>query len=75
LKQGLVSVAVGLAAGLLGSWWLTALIETELFEITPRDPATLSGAAALFLVVGVVACWWPTREASRVDPVATLRSE
>ena len=68
-------VVVGLAGGLLGSWWLTPLIQSALFEVTPRDPATLTIAAVLFLVVGVISCWWPTRGASRIDPVATLRSD
>ena len=75
VKQGLVPVVVGLAGGLLGSWWLTPLIQSALFEVTPRDPATLTIAAVLFLVVGVISCWWPTRGASRIDPVATLRSD
>jgi putative ABC transport system permease protein len=75
VKQGLVPVVVGLAGGLIASWWLTSLIESALFEVSPRDPSTLTIAALLFLIVGVLSCWWPTRGASRIDPVVTLRSE
>ena len=75
VKQGVVPVAIGLAVGLVGAWWLTALIRSELFEVTPRDPTTLTAAAALFLCVGVASCWWPARSASRIDPAATLRRE
>jgi ABC-type lipoprotein release transport system permease subunit len=46
-----------------------------LFDVNALDPIAYAGAAAVFSVVAVVACWKPTLRAIRVDPVETLREE
>jgi putative ABC transport system permease protein len=74
-RQGLGPVLVGLAAGLTAAWWLTALLESRLFEVTPRDPASLIATATGFLIVAIVACWAPARRAGQSDPVVVLKSE
>jgi ABC-type lipoprotein release transport system permease subunit len=35
----------------------------------------LAGAGVLFTIVGLLACWVPTRRAADVDPLEVLRSE
>ena len=74
-RQGLRPVVVGLAGGLAAAWWLTTLLESRLFEVKPRDPASLVATAIGFLAVAVVACWVPARRAGKADPVLILKSE
>ena len=46
-----------------------------LFELTPRDPATIAGAAAAMIAVSLAAAYVPAVRASRVDPIVALRAE
>jgi predicted permease len=75
LRQGLTLVAVGAAIGAAGALGATRMIASELYGVTPNDPWTFSGAIALMLLVGCLACWIPARRAMRVDPIVALRYE
>jgi ABC-type lipoprotein release transport system permease subunit len=46
-----------------------------LFDLSPTDPATLGGVAALLSLVALFASYLPARQATLVDPLVTLRSE
>jgi putative ABC transport system permease protein len=50
-----------------------SLLEAQLYQVNPRDPATLSVVASLIALVAVTAILWPTWRATRVDPVSVLR--
>jgi predicted permease len=67
--------AAGIAAGLLGSFYLSRFLEALLFDLAPRDGLTYALAVATFLLVTTVACYFPSRRAMRVDPVLALRAE
>jgi putative ABC transport system permease protein len=73
--QGLRLPAMGLAAGLIGAFALTRVIEHLLFQVSPTDPLTFVGVAVLLMSVAIVACWIPARKATRIDPVSALRCE
>jgi len=73
--QGLRLPAIGVAAGLIGAFAVTRLIEHLLFQVSATDPWTFAGVAALLMVVALVACWIPAYRATRIDPVAALRCE
>jgi len=75
LQQGAGVIVTGVAAGLVGAWWLARTVQSFLFGIEPRDPAVFGAAAAVLLFVAFVACWFPARRAARVDPVVALRAE
>ena len=60
--------------GLVGSVALTLFLESLLYGVSPRDPVTLVAVAALFLLVAVAASLLPTLRATRVDPLAMIRS-
>jgi predicted permease len=66
-------VAGGVAAGMLVSWWAARFVETLLFGLAPRDPATVGGAVAVLVLVGALAGWLPAARAARVDPARVLR--
>jgi ABC-type antimicrobial peptide transport system permease subunit len=75
LREGMtvavIGVSVGLAAAFAGSRVLTAV----LFGITPTDPITYASLALLVTAVIAIACSVPALRASRVDPLAAIRSE
>ena len=66
-----VGAAVGLAAALASSRFLTAL----LFQVSPTDPITLAAVCMLLVGVGCGAAYVPARRAMAVDPMVALRYE
>jgi len=75
LAQGLRLTGVGLVAGLAGAFLLMRLLRAHLFNVTPSDPATLTGVAAMIAFVALVACYIPASRATRVDPIVVLRDD
>jgi predicted permease len=75
LRQGLTLVAWGAATGAGGALAATRAIASELYGVTPSDPATFAAALGLMLLVGCLACCIPARRAMRVDPLVALRYE
>ncbi|HLW77265.1 MAG TPA: FtsX-like permease family protein, partial [Bryobacteraceae bacterium] len=75
IRQGLAIASLGLVFGLALALASTRLLRTLLFEIKPVDPATLSLAAALVVLVTLAASYFPARRASRVEPMTALRHE
>ena len=67
-------VAIGVALGLAASVALSPVVRTLLYELEPRDPATIALAASVVLpIVGLLAGWLPARRAARIDPAQVLR--
>jgi len=75
LGQGMILAATGVGIGLLGSIALTRFIASLLFGVSPLDWGTLLGVSLLLAAVAVLACYLPTRHASKVDPLTALRSD
>ncbi len=75
LADGALILVLGLAAGLAGAAALRRLIESQLYGVSPLDPAVLATVAALLAAVALAACLVPARRATRVDPVTALRQE
>jgi predicted permease len=65
--------ALGLALGMAAAAALTGTLENLLFGVTPGDPVTFIGIAALLIVVAALAGYFPARRASRIDPMVALR--
>ena len=53
----------------------TRLMAALLFGVTPTDPATFASIAGLLIATALAGSYVPARRATRVDPMATLRSE
>ncbi len=75
LGSGLRLTALGIAAGLVLSYWLTQKIASDLFGVGTSDPIALAGACGLLLAVAAFATLLPARRATRIDPIAALRAE
>ncbi|HEY9506595.1 MAG TPA: ABC transporter permease [Gemmatimonadales bacterium] len=73
--EGLVTVAGGIAAGLVAGAALSRLLVTLLYQVKPWDPATFVAIAAVIAGAALAACVLPARRALRVDPAVALRSE
>jgi putative ABC transport system permease protein len=74
-RQAIKLTAVGIGVGLGGALLGTRMLRNLLYETKPYDPATMAAAAALFAIIALAAVYWPARQASRLDPVVTLRHE
>lgn len=75
VRTGMVPAAAGLAVGVLAAIGVSRLLARLVWGIRPVDPTTFAVAAVLLLLGALGACWIPARRATRVDPVAALRTE
>ncbi len=75
IRQGMLLVAAGLAAGLLAAFSLTRFVASLLYGLTATDPVTLAAVSLLLITVSLLAASIPAWRASRVDPMVALRHE
>jgi ABC-type antimicrobial peptide transport system permease subunit len=75
IRQGMVPVVVGLAAGVAVALFLGHAIRGLLFGVLPADPLTIAAVTVMLLVVAALACVVPARRATGRDAVASLRFE
>jgi putative ABC transport system permease protein len=71
--RGAWLVGAGLAIGLVGATLSARVLRSFLANVSPFDPVTIAGVSLLVVGVGLLACFWPARRASRVNPIALLR--
>lgn len=74
-RQGFLMAALGVGTGCAVAAGVTRYMSSWIYGVTPLDPVTFTACAAAMLVVAAVAIFFPTRRASRVDPVIALRAE
>ncbi len=75
LGRGLLLVGIGLAVGLLGAFGAGRALTSLLYNVGSLDPVALLTAILALAVVAILACWFPARRATRVDPIVALRYE
>jgi predicted permease len=75
LGSALLTMAMGLAIGLIGAWGLTGLVRGFLFDVQPHDPRVYAGVLLVLAITGLAAAFGPARRASSVDPLIALRME
>jgi putative ABC transport system permease protein len=68
-------LAGGLVVGVCISLAATRVLQHMLFELGPRDAATMIAAAGVLSAVALVAGYLPARRATKVDPMVALRYE
>jgi predicted permease len=75
LREALLLVSAGAAAGLLIAWPATRLLASLLYGLSRYDAATIAGAVGSLILVSLLAAWLPARSALRVDALTALRYE
>ncbi len=75
LGRGLFLVGIGLALGLLGALGAGRALTSLLYNVGSLDPLALLIAILALAGVALIACWFPARRATRVDPIVALRYE
>jgi ABC-type antimicrobial peptide transport system permease subunit len=75
LGQGLRVTLAGIVVGLGAAFGLTRLLQAQLFNVKPSDPATMASVALFIAAVALGACYIPASRATRVDPMVVLRNE
>jgi len=73
LARVTILLGIGVLAGAGASVWASRFVETLLYGLEPRDPATLISSVALLSAVGTLAGWLPAYRASGIDPAEVLR--
>ena len=73
--QGMRPVVVGILLGLGAMLWLSQLMTSLLFNVTPRDPVTYTTVVTSLILVAALACYIPARRVLGVDPATALRIE
>lgn len=73
VRQGLLLVALGTAAGLMIAYFLSQYLDAQLYQVKSTDPATLALTTVILLAVATLACYLPARRAARVSPTSALK--
>ena len=73
--SGMKPIVVGAVLGLVLSYAFTRFLRSLLFQIEPTDALTFAAVTLVLVVVGVLACYVPSRRVTAVDPIEVLRQE
>jgi putative ABC transport system permease protein len=72
---GLGMAAFGMTLGLAGALFVTRVLRTFLFGITPTDRTTFCLVCGIVAAAAFLASYLPARRAASVDPMTVLRQE
>ena len=74
-RQAVVLIAIGTTTGLAGATASSRVLESLLYGVATDDLLTFAVATLVLVAVALIASWLPARQATRIDPLITLRSE
>jgi predicted permease len=75
VRQGMAPVLLGLVIGMVAALALGRLLTTQLYQVSPHNPALLAITALTLGAVALLACFLPARRATFVNPIEALRAE
>jgi ABC-type antimicrobial peptide transport system permease subunit len=75
MREAGALVIAGLAIGLPAAWWLGRYVQSQLYNVQPGDPLTLTTAGLGLALIASLAALIPARRAAKIDPVTALRQE
>lgn len=75
MRSGMALVAVGLFSGLVASVFLSRILRSLLFHVTPLDALTFVAAPLILTSVATLAAYLAAHRVSHIKPVDALRAE
>jgi putative ABC transport system permease protein len=75
LKEGALLATLGTLIGLGGGYLVGRAMQSTLYGVGAFDVSAFVGVSALLLAAALLACWFPARRASRIEPLEALRYE
>jgi predicted permease len=75
MREVLVLVGSGILLGVISASYLSTIVRSQLYGLTPTDPLTIAAAVLILGVVALLAGYIPARRATCVNPVYALRYE
>jgi predicted permease len=75
LGQGVKWAMLGGGVGLLAAFILVRFMRSMLFEVGAYDPGIFASGVAMLTIVLLMACYLPALRATKIDPMAAVRSE
>jgi putative ABC transport system permease protein len=75
IKQGMLLVLIGVVIGLIASFAISRVMSSLLYGISATDPLTFALVALILSIVAFLACYFPARRATSVDPMIALHCE
>jgi ABC-type antimicrobial peptide transport system permease subunit len=75
MREVLLLVGIGVAIGLPAALAVSRLLRSQLYGMSPSDPASISFAIIGIVLIGALSGYMPARRATRVDPISALRYE
>jgi len=75
IRQGMTVILIGISIGVITSAALARLMRGLLYGVGAGDPLTYIFVTVLLSGVALLACYFPARHATRVDPMIAIRHE
>jgi putative ABC transport system permease protein len=75
LREGVILALFGLSLGLGGAYLVGRAMQSTLYGVSALDIRAFSAVAVVLVAAALLACYFPARRASRVDPMVALRDQ